>query len=423
MSNSNVNTMDTLNGLFREIYGDRVEKLVPKQNKLLKTVKFRANKKQGNLYHQPVVLTEESGITYANANSGAYALEESSALNMKDATVSPAQMTVRSTISIEAAQRATSGGQAAFESSTGLMSTTMIDSISKRLEIQCWYGSSTNGIGTGTTANVSTTETTVSFTTGEFSHGIWVGSTNSRLDVYDVNGVQLNTVGSTGALEVSGVDVGNKTIDITGLSGDISAIDSAAQPVTLFFRGAKGNEMVGVDTITQNQNVLFGIDGQEFDLWRGNVHDGGGNPISFASIIDAVALAVNRGLEDDVNVYLNPNAWTQLADDQASLRRYASSYKESDQTMGSKAITFYSQNGLIDVIPSSKVKEGDAFIMSMSKWARVGSTEVTFEIPGRSGSYYNLLSNSNGYEIRAYVGQSIFTHAPACSVKMTNFTI
>ena len=95
-----VNTLDTLNGLFKEVYADRVENLVPKQNKLIKAVKFQANKKQGNAYHQPVVLTEENGITYASANSGAYALELASALNMKDATVNPAQMTIRSQIPV-----------------------------------------------------------------------------------------------------------------------------------------------------------------------------------------------------------------------------------------------------------------------------------------------------------------------------------
>ena len=111
-------TMDTLNGLFREIYANKIEHLVPKQNKLIRAVKYAANKKQGNAYHQPVVLTQENGVTYAGPNSGAYALEEASAFNMRDATVSPSQMTIRSTISVEAAERAASGSKGSFTSAT-----------------------------------------------------------------------------------------------------------------------------------------------------------------------------------------------------------------------------------------------------------------------------------------------------------------
>lgn len=43
---------DTLNGLFKETYADKVENLIPDGVKLMKDVSFMAKQKQpGNLYH------------------------------------------------------------------------------------------------------------------------------------------------------------------------------------------------------------------------------------------------------------------------------------------------------------------------------------------------------------------------------------
>jgi hypothetical protein len=51
------NTFTTLNGLFKEAYGERVEDLVPDGVKLLNKIDFvNADKVLGNLYHQPKLL-------------------------------------------------------------------------------------------------------------------------------------------------------------------------------------------------------------------------------------------------------------------------------------------------------------------------------------------------------------------------------
>ena len=418
---SEVNTLQTLNGLFKEVYADKVQDLIPRSTKLLKAVKFSANKKLGGNYNQPVILGEEQGVTYASANSGAYALEKASAMQMQNAQVTPAQLSLRSNIDIESATRASSSGAAAFQSATGLLVSTMVESMSKRLEISCWYGASATGIGTvASTANANATSTVLTFSAGQYAHGVWVGGVNSRLDIYDSNGVQVNT---QDALVVVSTDVAAKTVTVSGIAADITAVDAELNvPMVLYYRGAKGQEMSGVDRIVTNTGVLHNIDASVYDLWRGNVHNGGAAAIDFGMIIDAVATAVNRGLEDDVTCFLNPTVWTALSVDQAALRQYDSSYKEGTGTMGNRAIQFFSQNGTISIVPSSCVKEGDAFILPTNRWARIGSTEPTFSVPGRGESYFDLLPDANGFELRSYCAQSIFTHKPAASVKLTNFT-
>jgi hypothetical protein len=56
------NTVGNLNGLFKEVYADKLENLIPDGVKVLKEVKFVPKEKQpGNLYHQPVILGMEHG--------------------------------------------------------------------------------------------------------------------------------------------------------------------------------------------------------------------------------------------------------------------------------------------------------------------------------------------------------------------------
>ena len=56
------NTLETLNGLFKELYADKVQNLIPDGIKLLSRIKFASkNKNPGNQFHQPVVLGLEHG--------------------------------------------------------------------------------------------------------------------------------------------------------------------------------------------------------------------------------------------------------------------------------------------------------------------------------------------------------------------------
>ena len=61
MSNQ-VNTVQTLDGHFKEIYAEKIKDLVPEGMKMLTFAEFNsAEKLLGNLYHQPIVLGLEHG--------------------------------------------------------------------------------------------------------------------------------------------------------------------------------------------------------------------------------------------------------------------------------------------------------------------------------------------------------------------------
>lgn len=403
-----------LDGLFKEVYGEKVENLIPDSAKLIKDVKFTQSTKIGDSYHQPVILSGEHGVTYAGPTAGAFTLNSSVAMTMKDASVQSYQMLLRSQIAYSAAARAVSSGPQSFKSATGLLVMNMNESLAKRLEISMWYGqvgfSQTNG-----STNVDATHTTLDIQTGHFAAGIFSGLETAEIDLYD-GATKKNT---NAVLVIDSVDIAAKTVTVSGNSTDIAAIDTflASGTCQMHFKSAYGNEMPGVDKIITNTGTLFGIDAGTYQLWKGNSYSAGSAALTLAKVLEAVSLAVQRGLDEDVKLYVNPDTWADLNSDEAALRRYNSGDREA--VRAHEMIRYYSQNGTIEVVPHNVIKEGEAFILAPRRWKRVGSTDITFNNPGKGGEFFRELTDAAGFELRAYLDQAIFTESPARSVKIT----
>lgn len=76
MANTANTFSDTLNGLFKERYADKLKDLIPEGLKLYKMVEFLPKEKSlGNLYHQPVILGQEHGVTFASSDDDAFNLQ------------------------------------------------------------------------------------------------------------------------------------------------------------------------------------------------------------------------------------------------------------------------------------------------------------------------------------------------------------
>lgn len=56
------NTVTTLNGLFKNVYGDKVKNLIPDGVKLVNMIGFSKQDSLGAYFVQPVVLGHEHGI-------------------------------------------------------------------------------------------------------------------------------------------------------------------------------------------------------------------------------------------------------------------------------------------------------------------------------------------------------------------------
>lgn len=421
ISPANANTVSTLNGLFKEVYAADIKDLVPSQVKMINMVPFSAGDKQlGNQFNEPVILGLEGGFTYGGTDGEAFALNDIISFPMKNAQVKSAELVLRSAISVGAASRSVSSKNA-FERGTKLLVGNMLKSMYHRLEIQMMYGGAAKGIGevesvSGAGSNI------IKIEDQEWASGIWVG-VKARVDIYDATGATQRNPGTD--LYVNSFSIKDRTITITNSAGaaiDVSALGVIATDI-IHFQGAKGKEFLGLHAIASTEGTLFGIDNTNEPLFKGNTIDvgtsGAAALLSFAKVEDAVAASVEKGLgEETVSVLVNVNSWNDLLTEQTAKRRYDSSYSNAQVEDGSRVIKFHGQAGEIKIVPSTFVKEGYAYCMCDKDLVRVGSSDVTFDPPGYEGEFFKLLENANGYEMRCYSDQALFTARPSALTVM-----
>lgn len=400
------NTVGNLNGFFKELYADKLKDLIPEGLKIINAIGFISKEKQGgNMYHQPVILGMEHGVTFAASDEDAFNLLPAIAGQIKDAQVRGNPMVMRSILGYAAASRAMKGGQQAFMEATKYLVSNMLRSASKKLEIQMLYGQV--GYSTVKTTPVSTT---MALTDAQWAPGIWAGAEGMPIDIYDVTGATLR-----GSFVVSSVDMDAKTITLSTspVAAGVLATD------VIYHKGAFGNEFAGIHKIlSTTSGTMFNINVGQFNLFKGNSYDVAG-ALSFSKLTRAAARPVEKGLDSKLTVYVNPRGWADLLNDQAALRKYDSSYSPIKTENGAKSIVFHSQNGDLEIVPSIYIKEGFAYGLALEEWLRVGSSDITFKRPGQGEDFFRDLENSAGYEMRLYTDQAVFCMAPGKNVLLT----
>lgn len=279
----------------------------------------------------------------------------------------------------------------------------MLRSVTKKVEIIMFYGQVGLGAVGSTVGNV------ITIATAEWAPGIWAGAEKMPIQIRDVTGATIR-----GSCNITLVDLSNLAITVDLLPAGVVATD------VIWFQTGYGNEFAGVHKILTNTGTLFNISAATYSLWKGNTYSAGSASMSLSKVEHAIALAVGKGLDDDVSVFVNPGGWADLLVEQAALRRYDGSYSMQDIDNGSKAITFYGQNGKVSIEPSIYVKQGYAYILDMRELMRVGSTDVTFERPGMPGKFFRELENSAGYELRLFSDMALFCSAPGKNVLINN---
>jgi hypothetical protein len=388
---------------MKQLYSDRIQDLIPEGVKLLNKIPFNAKQKLGDYYHQPVILSHEHGVTFSSAGGEAFTLNDAINGVMKDAQVRGSELVLRSRLSYAAASRSLSS-EAAFKDATKLLVQNMLRSVTKKLEIEMLYGQ----VGYGVVSAVSGFDITIS--QKEWAPGIFAGAEGMKIQIRDSTGVTPRV----GTATITSVNFDTRTITVDAVPTGTIATD------VIWHDGAYNNEFAGVHKIISNSSTLFNIDASVYNLWKGNTYDAGNAKLSFNKIQDAIAKAVEKGLDSDVVVMVNPLSWADLLSEQAALRRYDGSYSSSIAEAGSKEIKFHGQNGMVEIIPSIFVKRGYAYVLCMEDFMRVGSTEVTFQRPGKQDEFFRELENSAGFELRSYCDMALFTSSPSKNVLISN---
>jgi len=408
MSQSAAETQTTLTGLFKDVYEDVIVNLVPESSVFQKRVKFVASdKREGRVLHQPVLLALPSGVTFG---VGLVALNNPIASQMGDAQITGAGMTLADRITYDVAAKAASGGERAFVEATELIVDALTQSMSKFIEIELMWGSSS--LGTLGQSSVNTgSGTTITFTidAAEWATGIWGGLENMSIDVYNA-GVKVNT---NAAVVISSVNPTTRVITCTGNATDATAIQAlASTALQLFPYNAYGNEMSGFYVILTNTGNLFNINAGTYALWQANTYSFASTAANFGKIQSMVAVATARGLMEDVGVFMNPTTFANVVTSQAGARRYDQSYKSKDMENGSTGLTFWGPNGKIELIPHIFMKQGYCFTLPLKRCQRTGATDLTFTLPGMPGEFFLQVPGYTAYELRCYTLQAAFLNSP-----------
>ncbi len=317
------------------------------------------------------------------------------------------QMVLRSVLGLAAASRALEGGSKAFMQATKFLVGNMLRSVTKKLEIEMLYGQ----MGYATlAATLASGNTVATIPAGEWAPGIWAGAEGMPVEIKDAAG----TI-SRGTANVLSVDFSARTVTLDAAIGSVVSTD------VIWHRYAYGKEFAGIHKILTNTGTLFGINATSYTMFRGNSYAASG-ALSYTKIQEAVALAVSKGLDTDVLVVMNPEVWSDVLTDMSAQRYFDSSYSPAQAEKGSREIKFHGQNGLIEIVPSIYCKLGFAYIISPEDYMRIGSTDVTFNRPGKDGEFFRDLDNAAGYELRCYTDQALFCSSPAKGVVITGIT-
>lgn len=411
------NTLATAAGIAKEQYGE-LKDARPKQVKVQRRIGFNARKKLGKRFVEPVWMSDEQGITYDDGTAGnAWALNAAVAAESVEASASGTEMAVRVSCGIKPISTALSQGDQAFASFYSQMLGNAKKSIHKRLELSLIHGG--EPIGTVSSSSGSSGAYALTLTGQSWVPGAWLGSKGTKIDVYTSGGSKRNT---TTDVIVTSVNPASKIVNIAGLDSEVSNI---ANTDVIYFKGAKDAEFDGLKKIcglASGESYLGIAAASYLDLWTGHSETCSDGPFEFSDLQKGLMAAAGKGGEGDYVCLLSHASWGNMADDLNGLRAIDDSYDKSSVDYGSKGFKFHTVTGTVEFIPTLHIDEGSALAFPVDMFKRIGSTDITFEMPGRQQSFFRELDGAMGVEIRGYSDQAVWTTDVKSCVHFTNIT-
>ncbi len=364
----------------------------------------------GQFYVFGVVLQKEQGFTYApssGANSGVQTLNAAVAGYIGQAQVEGFAIYLRSRLSYDAAAKASKAGKKAFAQAYGAVLKNMKESHQFRLECSLLYGRDGLGIvGTNSGGGV------FLLTAASWAIGVWAsGMKGAVLEVW--TGTTATETQRNGDMTLSAISVANQSITVTGTSSAVAPND------VIYFKGARTattyNECIGIYRILTFSGNIFNIDNASYDLWAAQSYPVNGN-LSLTAVMNAAAAGMPFGLEKAI-LLCAPTKFAQLASDEAALRRYVSDTSKTNR--GVKGISFMMGQVDVEILPHPLLKAGDGFMLADDSFHRVGSTDVTFALPGSNEQMSVQVTDSTAIEMRSMSDQGIYSETPAQCVYLS----
>jgi hypothetical protein len=411
-------TLTNAAGLVKQVYDDEVnKKVIPVSGILQKEVEFvPQDQHEGAQWNQPVLLQLPSGFTYGAGLANyqtivpsqvQYAFLTGSNINLQDGV---ANDLIARTIS----------NKNSFMTAAKYTLMALEKGMKRQLETDILYGQS--GLGQcSVIAATSGTTTTVTITNSTWASAIWSGFEGANMNFYNAGSL----VG-TGPYTLTSVNIPNQTLLFTSTSGDATTLQALnGTTLDIYMSNSYGNQMLGIHGITASlpgtPSTLFGLSTTSFSVWSGNQFPVGSVAMSLGKLEDGVGLAAARGAEDeDISTLINPVNYTNLVVEASSARRYDSSFKQGKLDNGARALEYYGPTGLIQLVSHPFVKQGYAYGLPLERCKRIGSVDVTFDLPGFAGpALYVPSSTFTGVLVTEFTSQAFYLEAPSHSIQWT----
>src|SRR5579863_5787244 len=371
---------------FKEVYDTEINKMViPEEGVIQEEVNFvEANQRpaggSSSVWNEPVLAVLPSAFTYGGGLQNWQTIVSS---QLQYAFLGGSNIALQDAISFDTISGAMNS-KGSFMDMTKYTLMALQKASRRQLESDLLYGQS--GIGqTSVATNTSATTETITISNATWAPAIWSGFEGMPINFY--NGVTKIGTGPYTFTSVTISGVNAQQLVITGTSGDITALDNAinssGDTLDIYVSNSFGAQMLGLKGIVTATGTLFGLSTTTYSVWQPNTFDCQSAPLSLGKIEDAAALASARGGKDlDLDTLVNPVNYANLVVEASSARRFDSSYKKDKLENGAKYLEYFGPTGVIRVINHAFVKQGEGFMVPLENCKRVGSIDLTFDLPG-----------------------------------------
>ena len=398
-----------LQNLFKRVYKDEIVNQLPSFAELQRDWRFDTGNKTGDRYERAVMLRYPNGATYGGSSvrRTAYAYNDARAGATQPAYASPTEYTLREQIAYGLISSAASSEQAMAAAMDAIVMG-MVEASRFHLETCLLYGATS--LGAVDSVGGSGTSGTAVITKASWAAALWNASEGGEFDAYDPT---LTTKRNTnGPIQLTSVNTTTRELALTyAANADRTAVLAGDVFVPV---GANGNWFAGLDSIITTSvagTTTLGISPASYGMWKANSYAAGGVALTFLKVMSACAQIAARGGMGDLKCIVSSWTFIDLMNEQAAFRRYTES-NGGEFTTGAKDVTYYGPNGgTVTITQHPLVKAGEAFIYSPGDFVRVGSSEPTFNLPGRTPDnpmFLLELPANAGFEVRRWWDQTLF---------------
>lgn len=380
-------------------------------------IPFEKGEMIGEAYQVGVMVRAPQGFTYGGSAGGAATLNTQRNAVSKQAAVVGYELNLVERVTLKALASAVEKGEQALGNLLDETVKGMKQSMINRVEGSALRGQYNYGI-VESVADLGSSLANIVITAATFAPGLfWFFGENSLWDSY--NGT--TKVNTNGAMVLNSVTASTRTLNVTYTTALQTAATNTFWPTGAY--GATPNEPLGLlGQAANSTGTTFGISGTTYPNWRANQYTVTGE-FGLGVLEDAFAGLRDRGATGKLTAYLSNRAWSRVAVDVMAARYMDQSYSPEKNKVGSRSLSYFTADiDEVEFVRHPFLAWGEALIVPEEDSSRIGSSDVTFGIPGMKDDLMVLVPGTNTVEFQSFSDQAPIVKKPNFSLLMTGIT-